>query len=106
MEKYRKIGWNFIFGWKKLVSFESYKKGFESSSNFNVPDKISKEELVTVKDFLRPVMVSLVGCDKVLLDGPTFQNSPAWNLHPLMCSNVILRNLTVRNPWFSKTEMV
>jgi polygalacturonase len=81
---------------------ESYKKGFESSSSFNVPDKISKEELQSVKDFLRPVMVSLVGCDKVLLDGPTFQNSPAWNLHPLMCSNVILRNLTVRNPWFSQ----
>jgi polygalacturonase len=81
---------------------ESYKKGFESSSSFNVPDKISKDELKTVKDFLRPVMVSLVGCDKVLLDGPTFQNSPAWNLHPLMCTNVILRNLTVRNPWFSQ----
>ncbi|MDH6252519.1 polygalacturonase [Chryseobacterium sp. H1D6B] len=81
---------------------ESYKKGFESSSNFNVPDKISKDELKTVKDFLRPVMVSLAGCDKVLLDGPTFQNSPAWNLHPLMCTNVILRNLTVRNPWFSQ----
>jgi len=81
---------------------ESYKKGFESSSSFNVPDKISKEELQSVKDFLRPVMVSLVGCDKVLLDGLTFQNSPAWNLHPLMCSNVILRNLTVRNPWFSQ----
>jgi polygalacturonase len=40
---------------------ESYKKGFESSSSFNVPDKISKEELKSVKDFLRPVMVSLVG---------------------------------------------
>ncbi|MBW7676153.1 glycoside hydrolase family 28 protein [Chryseobacterium chendengshani] len=81
---------------------ESYKKGFESSSNFNVPDKISKSELESVKDFLRPVMVSIVGCDKVLLDGPTFQNSPAWNLHPLMSSNIILKNLTVRNPWYSQ----
>ncbi|MDF2554048.1 MAG: glycoside hydrolase family 28 protein [Chryseobacterium sp.] len=81
---------------------ESYKKGFESSSSFNVPDKISKSELESVKDFLRPVMVSIVGCDKVLLDGPTFQNSPAWNLHPLMSSNIILKNLTVRNPWYSQ----
>jgi polygalacturonase len=87
---------------KNWYPSESYKKGLESSSNFNVPDKISRDELKTVKDFLRPVMVSLVGCDKVLLDGPTFQNSPAWNLHPLMCTNVILRNLTVRNPWFSQ----
>ena len=81
---------------------ESYKKGFEASTNFNVPDKISKSELETVRDFLRPVMVSIVGCDQVLLDGPTFQNSPAWNLHPLMTSNLILRNLTVRNPWYSQ----
>ena len=81
---------------------ESYKKGFEGSSNFNVPDKISKSELESVKDFLRPVMVSIVGCDQVLLDGPTFQNSPAWNLHPLMTTNLILRNLTVRNPWYSQ----
>ena len=102
--------------WKEIVSSggilskddktwypsESYKKGFESSSSFNVPDKISKSELESVKDFLRPVMVSIVGCDQVLLDGPTFQNSPAWNLHPLMTSNLILRNLTVRNPWYSQ----
>jgi polygalacturonase len=47
-------------------------------------------------------MVSFVKCKKVLFDGPTFQNSPAWNLHPLMCEDVILRNLTVRNPWYSQ----
>jgi len=56
----------------------------------------------SVKEFLRPVMVSLVGCKKVLLDGPTFQNSPAWCLHPLMSENVTVRNLTIRNPWYSQ----
>jgi len=82
---------------------ESSKRGFTSTGNFNIPEKLTtREQLETVKDFLRPVMVSLVGCDKVLLDGPTFQNSPAWNLHPLMSSNLILRNLTVRNPWYSQ----
>ncbi|GGF31313.1 glycoside hydrolase family 28 protein [Echinicola rosea] len=78
------------------------KKGYTSSSNFNVPDLISDDELASVKDFLRPVMVSLVKCNKVLLDGPTFQNSPAWNIHPLMSENVIIRNLNVRNPWYSQ----
>jgi len=33
-------------------------------------------------DFYRPVMVSLEYCDRVLLEGVTFMNSPAWNLHP------------------------
>lgn len=80
---------------------EKSKKG-DTNGNFNVPDYETIEEFEAVKDFMRPVMVSLIGCNRVLLDGPTFQNSPAWNLHPLMCENVILRNLTVRNPWYSQ----
>ncbi|PRY10912.1 polygalacturonase [Pontibacter ummariensis] len=101
--------------WKKLVKSggvlsddgkvwypsESSKRG-DTAGNFNVPDYDRKEQFETVKDFMRPVMVSLVECNKVLLDGPTFQNSPAWNLHPLMSENVILRNLNVRNPWYSQ----
>lgn len=72
-------------------------------SEMNVPEELkTKEDHEAIKDFLRPVMVSLVKCNKVMLDGPTFQNSPAWNLHPLMCENVTLRNLTVRNPWYSQ----
>ncbi|MBZ9630029.1 glycoside hydrolase family 28 protein [Salegentibacter sp. LM13S] len=81
---------------------EKSKKGHESSSNFNVPDLIDDNELASVKDFLRPVMVSIVKSKSILLDGPTFQNSPAWNIHPLMSENVIIRNLNVRNPWYSQ----
>lgn len=80
---------------------ESSKRG-DTAGNFNVPDYDRKEQFESVKDFMRPVMVSLVNCNKVLLDGPTFQNSPAWNLHPLMSQNVTLRNLNVRNPWYSQ----
>tara|TARA_R110002051_G_scaffold229291_1_gene291288 strand:- start:13357 stop:15045 length:1689 start_codon:yes stop_codon:yes gene_type:complete len=81
---------------------EGSKKGYESSTNFNVPDLIDDAELHTVKDYLRPVMVSIVNSKRVLLDGPTFQNSPAWNIHPLMCEDVIIRNINVRNPWYSQ----
>ena len=47
-------------------------------------------------------MVSLISCNKVLLDGPVFQNSPAWCIHPLMCENLTVRNIDVRNPWYSQ----
>lgn len=101
--------------WKKLVSSggvlsddgktwyptEKSKMG-DSPGNFNVPDLKTLEEHEAIKDYLRPVMVSLVRCKKVLFDGPTFQNSPAWNLHPLMCEDVTIRNTIVRNPWYSQ----
>lgn len=81
---------------------EKSKLGHTSSSNFNVPDLIDDSQLATVKDFLRPVMVSILKSKTVLLDGPTFQNSPAWNIHPLMSENLIIRNLDVKNPWYSQ----
>lgn len=102
--------------WKKLVSSggvlnekeniwypsEKALKGIEGSI-MNVPSgDLTKEDYEAIKDFLRPVMISIVKCRNVLLDGPTFQNSPAWNIHPLMCENVILRNLTIKNPWYSQ----
>lgn len=81
---------------------ENFKKAKDITDNFNVPPFTKKEQFEEVKEFLRPVMVSFINCKRVMLDGPTFQNSPAWNLHPLMCKDVIIRNLTVRNPWYSQ----
>lgn len=60
------------------------------------------EEYAATREFLRPVLVSLIECRRVLLDGPTFQNSPAWNIHPLMCEDLVIRNVTVLNPWYSQ----
>jgi DNA sulfur modification protein DndE len=35
----------------------------------------------------------------VLIEGVTFQNSPAWCLHPLLSQHLTFRGITVRNPW-------
>jgi len=102
--------------WKKLVASggivnengktwypsQQFRDG-EKQAEMNVPRSLkTKAEFEKIKDFLRPVMVSLISCKKVLIDGPTFQNSPAWNIHPLMCEDFTMRNTTVRNPWFSQ----
>lgn len=77
-------------------------KGFEIS-DMNVPRiDLTEEMWLETKDFLRPVMVSFIECKGVLLEGVLFENSPAWNIHPLMCENVILDNVLVRNPSYSQ----
>lgn len=56
----------------------------------------------SIKDFLRPNMVLLTECKRVLLEGVIFQNSPAWCLHPLMCEDLTVRGVTVKNPWYAQ----
>ncbi|MGB7158857.1 MAG: glycoside hydrolase family 28 protein [Tepidisphaeraceae bacterium] len=60
------------------------------------------EDFVPARDTLRPNMVKLTRCKQVLLDGPTFTNSAAWNVHLLLCENAIVRNVTILNPWYSQ----
>ena len=84
------------------VPSEGYAKG-EASANMNVPQNMNTpEDWESIKRFLRPVMVSLVGCKNVLLQDVIFQNSPAWNLHPLMCENVIIDRVLARNPAYAQ----
>ncbi len=69
----------------------------------NVPQNLkTEEEWQSVRHFLRPVMVSLIECKNVWLQGVIFQNSPAWNLHPLMCENVLIEEVQVRNPSYAQ----
>ncbi|WP_319226925.1 glycoside hydrolase family 28 protein [Draconibacterium orientale] len=103
--------------WKKLVKSggvvndkgdvwypsEQYKIGAEGSGDQNVRDDLqTKEEFETIRDYLRPVFVSIQNSKRILFDGPVFQNSPAWNIHPLRVEHLTVKNLTVRNPWYSQ----
>mgnify|MGYP005982527641 FL=1 len=60
------------------------------------------EDFKDVKDFLRPNLLVFTNCKKVLLEGVTIQNSPAWNIHPLLCEDLTLRKVSVRNPWYGQ----
>ena len=80
------------------VPSEGYAKG-EKGANMNVPDVQTEADWQAVKRFLRPVMVSLVDCRNVLLQGVIIQNSPAWNIHPLMCENIIIDSKSSASPF-------
>ncbi|MCF2494730.1 glycoside hydrolase family 28 protein [Dyadobacter chenhuakuii] len=58
-------------------------------------------DFADMKDFLRPNLVVFNNCKKVLLEGVTFQNSAAWCIHPLMCEDLTIRNVRVKNPEYA-----
>ena len=65
-------------------------------------DSTDPRDWEPLRVFMRPQLVKLVLCRRVLLEGVTFQNSPAWNLNPTACEDLTVRDVTVRNPWYSQ----
>jgi polygalacturonase len=102
--------------WNKLVSsggmLSEDKKTWYPSEKFMKGSKMSNPGMISpekdeafynsIKDFLRPNLLLLTSCNKILLEGITFQNSPAWCLHPLMCENLTVSNIIVKNPWYAQ----
>jgi polygalacturonase len=44
---------------------------------------------------LRPCMFEPINCQRVLLEGVKFDNSPMWTIHPIYCSDITAKNLDV-----------
>jgi polygalacturonase len=55
------------------------------------------EEYEPAHQFLRPKMLRLIGCKKVLIEGVTFQNPPNWTMNPVLCEDVSILNVKVLN---------
>lgn len=81
---------------------ESYYRGAKDAIQNIVPWAKTMADFESIRDFLRPVMVNFRSCEGVLLEGITFQNSPCWNVHLSLCSNVIINDIAVRCPWYAK----
>jgi polygalacturonase len=45
--------------------------------------------------FLRPSFIELVRARNVLIEGVTITNSPMFEIHPILCSNVTVRNVKI-----------
>jgi polygalacturonase len=45
--------------------------------------------------WLRPMFVQPYRCANVLIEGVTITNSPMYEMHPVLCRNVTVRNVTV-----------
>jgi polygalacturonase len=45
--------------------------------------------------YLRPQFIQPYRCKNVLIEGVTLKNSPMWQVHPVLCTNVTVRKVTI-----------
>jgi polygalacturonase len=73
-------------------------------------EKLREEGSLNLKDyepahqFLRPKMLQLINCRKVLLEGVTFQNPPNWTMNPLFCQDVSILHVKVHNSYAAQNS--
>ncbi|MDE3124846.1 MAG: glycoside hydrolase family 28 protein [Bacteroidota bacterium] len=63
---------------------------------------LTPDDFLPARDFLRPKMVVLVDCNNVLIDGPTFKNSPNFVMNPQRCNNLVIRNVHINNEYWAQ----
>lgn len=81
---------------------EKTKRAHEEKRSVLLTEERTLADFEDIKDYLRPNLLVLTNCEKVLLEGVTFQNSPAWNLHPLMSRHITIRGVKIKNPDYAQ----
>ena len=102
--------------WEELIKTEGYLSedeqiwypGEREFRGRNMMDSIQAnigkglDETFGLFGYDRPKMFHAENCKNILIQGVSFQNSPVWCIHPLLCENVVLMDIFVRNPWYSQ----
>jgi len=52
---------------------------------------------VATDGYIRPNFVEFIDCDSVLIEDITTANSPCWQLHPVYCNYVTIRNVNINS---------
>ena len=97
--------------WHKLVKSggvlnekgDTWYPSHEVMDGGKIVEKLRKENSLKLEDyepyhqFLRPKMLRLIGCKKVLLQGVTVHDPPNWTMNPVLCEDFSILNVTVHN---------
>jgi polygalacturonase len=72
-------------------------EGFKKVEALRKAHSLNLADYEPSHQFLRPRMVRILGCTRVLLQDTTFRNPPNWTLNPALCEDVLIQNVQVRN---------
>jgi polygalacturonase len=83
------------YGWKEGAPNQRPDRNrLMEMAESNVP---VEERVFGAGHYLRPQFVQPYRCQNVLIEGVTIVNSPMWELHPVLCTNVTIRNVKINS---------
>jgi polygalacturonase len=81
------------YGWKRGdVDQKKARKSLEEMTERGTP---VAERIFGEGHYLRPQFIQPYRCQNVLIEGVTIKNSPMWEIHPVLCKNVIVRKVNI-----------
>jgi len=91
--------WNWVdsdrYGWKQGMPSQGDADSRPKLYGWNTDEVPVEQRVLGEGAYLRPNFIQPFGCRNVLIDGITIRNSPMWVMHPVLCENVTIQNVTV-----------
>ncbi|HEX8774874.1 MAG TPA: glycosyl hydrolase family 28 protein [Pyrinomonadaceae bacterium] len=82
-------------GWKK--GDPNQLKARNSLSEMMEKDVPVRQRVFGEGHYLRPQFIQPYRCKNVLIEGVTIRNSPMWEIHPVLCTNVTVQRVTINS---------
>ena len=84
---------DFWWDWKRTRQGATAKRLYQM-----IVDGVPPTERILGKpeDGMRPNFVQFIACQGILIENVTFKNGPMWTVHPVYCSDMIVRGMKVK----------
>jgi len=83
------------FGWQEGMPSQADDHSRPKLFDWNTREVPVEERILGEGSYLRPNFVQPYRCKNVLIEGITIRNSPMWIIHPVLCENVTVKEVTV-----------
>jgi len=82
---------------KEAMDGEQYLKDIKKKN-----EKLTAEDYLSARDYLRPYMLYLINCQNVLLENVTLRNSPKFVFYPNSCTNLTMNHVNIFNDYWAQ----
>jgi polygalacturonase len=78
--------------------WDAHRKTLDTRRKMGLNDREPENPAGAPLRWPRPRMIYLSKCKNILIRGLMIINSPSWNVHPVLCENVCIEQVSIINP--------